>query len=307
MKASARLFGPCLVAVVAACNGTMVTTPSDGGALPDGASCQIGCPIWTVRCGDECVDLTANPQHCGACFAACDARSQACQGGVCGAAIARCTVLGGSAPDGGAPLGPNGEFPPSSGLRGEYYGTQDLTTLLMVRTDGKIDFDWTKDPPAPGLPLEHYSVRWTGKVTPRFSESYTFTTTTDDGARLWIDGQQLVDDWNPHGPTDNHGTLDLVAGKAYDLRFEYFQATLGAVARLSWQSAHEALGVIPATQLAPAAAIGPDYSCNGGSCCAVGGGLPACCPAGAACVHNARFSGCCPAGQKCGESVCSAQ
>ena len=52
-----------------------------------------------------------------------------------------------------------------------------------------------------GVPVgaDNFSVRWSGQVEPRFTETYTFYTQTDDGARLWVNGVQLVNDWTDHG------------------------------------------------------------------------------------------------------------
>jgi hypothetical protein len=95
------------------------------------------------------------------------------------------------------------------------------------------------------------SVRWKGKVTPKFSEEYTFSTVTDDGARLWVNGQQLVDDWNGHGDTENSGTIKLEAGKAYDIKFEYYDGGGGATSRLLWTSPSQKKEVIPSVALTP--------------------------------------------------------
>ena len=93
------------------------------------------------------------------------------------------------------------------------------------------------------------SVRWKGKVTPKFSEEYTFSTVTDDGARLWVNGQQLVEDWNGHGDTENTGKITLEAGKAYDIKFEYYDGGGGATSRLLWTSASQKKEVIPSSVL----------------------------------------------------------
>ncbi len=94
-------------------------------------------------------------------------------------------------------------------------------------------------------------MRWIGKVLAKYTETYTFYVNCDDGQRLWVDGQQLVDDWTEHGPTERSGSIDLKAGQQYDIRMEYFQGGGGASAQLSWSSASQAKEVIPAQQLIP--------------------------------------------------------
>ena len=255
-----------------------------------------------------------NPDHCGACGVRCDPASQACRGGVCVTVASRCSPLGpadagaDAAADGGA-TGVDASFdgavdeqPPNDGtqgFRGEYYAATDLTHLVLARVDPRIDFDWSTAAPGPGVPRENFSVRWTGQVRPRYAETYTFLVATDDGSRLWVDGNLVDDDWIPHGVTERRATVALEADRAYDVRMEYFQGTSGASARLSWQSASQAREVIGGSRATPA--TGLDFGCADGFCCATTGAAPVCCPAGGRCVDNRTFRGCCPAGQPCGE------
>ena len=94
-------------------------------------------------------------------------------------------------------------------------------------------------------------------MQPLYSETYTFTTLSDDGARLWVNGQQLINNWTVHPPTENSGTITLTAGQKYDLKLEYYEHTGGAVAKLSWSSASQTKAIIPQTQLYPALAGSP--------------------------------------------------
>jgi len=61
-----------------------------------------------------------------------------------------------------------------SGLRGEYYNNMDFSRFQFVRIDPCIDFDWGEGTPDQSIGKDTYSVRWTGKVEPRYSETYTF-------------------------------------------------------------------------------------------------------------------------------------
>ncbi len=142
-----------------------------------------------------------------------------------------------------------------TGLMGEYYAdtlyTNPFVGSDLVRTDAVINFNWDTNPPAPGFGLTDYTVRWLGLVQPQFNETYTFSTTTDDGTRLWVNGQELVDEWTPQSPTTWSGSIPLQAGKLYSLEMDYFQASGGAIAELQWSSASTPLEVIPQTQLYP--------------------------------------------------------
>ncbi|UQZ87531.1 PA14 domain protein [Paenibacillus konkukensis] len=85
-----------------------------------------------------------------------------------------------------------------NGLKGEYYDNMDLTNLKVTRIDPEINFSWGEGAPAPSIGADTFSVRWTGKIVPRYSESYTFYMKSDDGVRVWINGQKVIDAWNDH-------------------------------------------------------------------------------------------------------------
>jgi hypothetical protein len=117
--------------------------------------------------------------------------------------------------------------------RGEYFANPNLAGVpVVVQEDRKIDFDWGNGAPFPGMPLDYFSVRWTGKLTTEAGR-YRFTTETDDGVRLYVDGRLLIDQWRPMPPTRFSAEVDLTAG-THTVRMEYFEATGGAVARLMW-------------------------------------------------------------------------
>jgi hypothetical protein len=136
------------------------------------------------------------------------------------------------------------------GLVGQYFIGQDLTNLKVTRYDPSVDFEWGLRAPEAGVPHEHFSVRWTGQVQPRYSGPYTFITNSDDGVRLTVNNVVVIDNFTDHGVTENVGTpIDLVAGQKYDIKMEYYQNTAGALARLSWQSDCQTREVIPTSQL----------------------------------------------------------
>ncbi|HET6281412.1 MAG TPA: PA14 domain-containing protein [Polyangia bacterium] len=137
------------------------------------------------------------------------------------------------------------------GLRAQYFNATDLTNPRLTRTDGTIDFDWGENPPDATLDKDTWSVQWLGRVAPRFTETYTFYTVSDDGARLWLNGQLLVDDWTAHAPVERSGTIALVAGQTYPIRMEFFNNLGGAVARLLWSSASEPKATIPTANFRP--------------------------------------------------------
>jgi hypothetical protein len=97
--------------------------------------------------------------------------------------------------------------------------------------------------------LNNFSVRWTGQVQPRSSGNYTFTTVSDDGVRMWVNGNQIINNWQDQAPTESSGTVTLEAGKKYDIRVEYYQGAGGAVMQLFWHGPGQSREVIPQSQL----------------------------------------------------------
>ena len=142
-------------------------------------------------------------------------------------------------------------FPDGGGLIGEYFNTIDLSGPVLIRTDASINFDWAYGSPDASLNADYFSVRWVGKVMPKYSETYTFYTQSDDGVRLWVNGQLIIDNWTLHGSTENAGNITLQAGQKYDIQMEYYENWGAATAKLSWSSARQAKEIVPESQLFP--------------------------------------------------------
>ncbi len=140
-----------------------------------------------------------------------------------------------------------------NGLNGEYYDNIDLTALKLTRVDSTVNFDWGTGSPDPSIGADTFSVRWTGQVVPLYSETYTFYTTSDDGVRLWVNGQQIINNWTDHAAIENSGTIALTAGVKYDVKMEYYENTGFAAAKLWWSSASQVKQAVPQTQLCPGA------------------------------------------------------
>jgi N-acetylneuraminic acid mutarotase len=123
------------------------------------------------------------------------------------------------------------------GLTGQYFNNSDFTSLKLTRTDARIDFNWGSGSPASSITSDTFSVRWTGTLVPPRSESYTFHTTTDDGLRLWIDGNLVIDRLRNQPATSySSAPIALTAGKAVAIRMDYFENTGQALAKLMWSS-----------------------------------------------------------------------
>lgn len=121
------------------------------------------------------------------------------------------------------------------GLRGEYFNNQDLSgPPVLTRLDPEINFDWGDGSPAPEIPVDHFSARWTGRLAPSASGLYELGMVSDDGCRIYLNGELIVDAWHDQSGQANTKSIQLEAGKAYDLRVEYYENTGSAMARLGW-------------------------------------------------------------------------
>lgn len=105
-----------------------------------------------------------------------------------------------------------------------------------------------------------FGVRWTGSLVAPTTGSYTLTTVSDDGVRLWVDGRLVIDRWNGHPVAEDSATVTLTAGRPVELRLEYYQGLGDAVVRLLWSGAGRARQAIPASALRPAAGEGQGLS-----------------------------------------------
>jgi hypothetical protein len=152
-----------------------------------------------------------------------------------------------------------------TGLSADYYDNIDFTGTKVSRVDETVGFDWSSGSPAAGIEANTFSVRWTGKVEAKASETYTFYTLSDDGVRLWVNNQKIIDDWTNHGPTENSGTIALTANTQYDIKLEYFENGGGAVSKLLWSSPSQAKQIIPRSQLYPGGSGGGGGGSGGGS------------------------------------------
>ncbi|MEW6512063.1 MAG: glycoside hydrolase family 3 C-terminal domain-containing protein [Bacteroidota bacterium] len=122
-----------------------------------------------------------------------------------------------------------------AGLRGEYFdGTEPKGVPLLVRTDSTVNFTW-ENSPAQGLPADNFSIRWTGILRPVVSGTYHLGVTADDGCRLYVEDQLILEEWKDAAPRTLAREIELTAGREYVLRLEFYEHEGGATAVLGWQ------------------------------------------------------------------------
>lgn len=121
------------------------------------------------------------------------------------------------------------------GLKGEYFDHTGLGDQpRMVRTDARIDFTWTLNSPGEEIPFDWYSVRWTGTLTAPPAGVHRIGVEGNDGFRLYLDGQLLIDNWRKQSYRALLANVQLRPGQPHDLRLEYFESTGNARVKLVW-------------------------------------------------------------------------
>ncbi len=143
-----------------------------------------------------------------------------------------------------------------TGLTGEYWSAQlagFVGAPALTRVDPLVEFDWGGGSPDPAVSSDEFSARWSGQVLAPRSGMYDFSVIGDDGVRLWVNGQLIVDAWYDQGPTAHDGRIELQAGQRYEAKLEYYEHGGGAVARLHWTlpGSNES-SIVPTAQLYPA-------------------------------------------------------
>jgi dextranase len=140
---------------------------------------------------------------------------------------------------------------PAAGLRGQYFATETFADPVRTRLDAGIDFNWGSGAPDPAMPADGYVVRWSGRVQPPVSGTYTFYTQSAGGVRLFVAGRPLIEHRAPHSLTEDGGTLALTAGQAYDLVLTYFEHDGDARIALLWEAPGVPKQAIAAAYLTP--------------------------------------------------------
>jgi glucose/arabinose dehydrogenase len=122
---------------------------------------------------------------------------------------------------------PPGEF------RAEYYPNETLSGAPTYQAcEATINHNWGGGPPAPGFGDDHFSVRWTGRFT-FAGDIYDFSARSDDGARVWVDGQLIIDDWPSGAANTVTGSMLMTAGE-HTVVVEYWDDCCAAEIEVNW-------------------------------------------------------------------------
>lgn len=139
-------------------------------------------------------------------------------------------------------LDENGNTVP--GLKGEYYSNEKFTgTPHCMRFDRHISFDWNNQSPMSSMTREYYSVRWTGFYLPSEDGNYEILAGADDGIRVWIDSEIVLEDWGIHGLRPMSVRKKLKAGKQVPVKVEYFQDLMGAAIYVGIRKVEDSISI----------------------------------------------------------------
>lgn len=126
------------------------------------------------------------------------------------------------------------------GLQAEYFDNMDLTgSPILKRIDNNIFFKWGGGSPAKEIKDDNFSVRWVGELEVPKSGEYTFDGGSDDGIRLFIDNNLVINDWSNHAYISAIYKMHLEKGKRYSIKLEYFENGGDAAITLGWRAPEE--------------------------------------------------------------------
>jgi Tc toxin complex TcA C-terminal TcB-binding domain/ABC toxin N-terminal region/Neuraminidase-like domain/PA14 domain/Salmonella virulence plasmid 28.1kDa A protein len=146
----------------------------------------------------------------------------------------------------------------TEGFSATYFSDVSFTTPALEKADGTIDFDWNMGSPAPVVPADNFSARWSAYIAPPASGAYTLVAQVaapDDAFALYLDETLVLQKPAAHATTSWEVLTELNAAQMHRLRLEYAETELDAGVRLQWKTATSAQEVIPAASAYPAAIV----------------------------------------------------
>ncbi|MEI8204373.1 MAG: glycoside hydrolase family 3 C-terminal domain-containing protein [Bacteroidota bacterium] len=123
------------------------------------------------------------------------------------------------------------------GLIGEYFDNAELIGKpVFIQVDTNMEFYWDKNSPAPNVPADNFSVRWTGTITPPESGNYDLGVVSDDRSRLYFENKLLIDNWRPYEMNVMKTTkVRMEKGKEYKVQMEFADSVDFAGIRFRWK------------------------------------------------------------------------
>lgn len=124
--------------------------------------------------------------------------------------------------------GGGGQFFPN--WRTEYFNNTSLSgSPVLVRDEATVGGDWGDGSPGPGVNSDFWSARWSRQLTARAGQ-YRIILTSDDGSRLFINDQLIINNWRDQAPTSMSADY-FTGGGTLNVRIEFYDRTGGASLR----------------------------------------------------------------------------
>lgn len=141
-----------------------------------------------------------------------------------------------------------------SAWRGEYYNNKTLSgTPVLTRDDAQVNFNWGQGSPGTNVNADGFSVRWSRTLN-LTAGTYRFTATSDDGVRIWVNGNMVINGWSDHKPETFTGDITLPGGGA-QVVVEYYDSVGGAQIQMSWSQLSSAPAPQPQPQPSPTTGV----------------------------------------------------
>ncbi|WP_075085527.1 endo-1,4-beta-xylanase [Mariniblastus fucicola] len=137
------------------------------------------------------------------------------------------------------------------GLQAQFYDSTTLSNPVYSTVEEHVSVNWGFGSPNSSIPDDGFAVRWSGQVESRFTETHDLIVNADDGVRLWVNGELLIDQLESGSLADERASIELIAGRRYDIQLEYVDVAGEAFVDLEWESPSQSREIIPQGQLFP--------------------------------------------------------
>ncbi|MGA7732684.1 MAG: PA14 domain-containing protein [Chloroflexia bacterium] len=142
---------------------------------------------------------------------------------------------------------------PQNGLRGDYFNDPTVSNFQTTLFSSTVNFDWRTSTPDPAVQPEQFSVEWTGNITTTKQGEYAFSTYSDGGVKLWVNGQLVVDNWTgTTARTDTSSPVELDEATRYTIKLQFVDTVGGGQVQLKWLEPGDTISsVVPSANLSP--------------------------------------------------------
>ncbi|RPK20058.1 PA14 domain-containing protein [Paenibacillus xylanexedens] len=142
------------------------------------------------------------------------------------------------------------------GLLGQYFtnsgGSNKFEVFKGSRVEGPIYFDWGTGSPSLVGQNDNFAIRWQGMIFAPVAGQYTFYVTSDEGSKLWVDNNQIIDS---SADGEASGTITLSKDTWYPIRLDYVEGTGVSNIKLEWAGPSLAREIIPARNMTQAQTV----------------------------------------------------